>query len=83
MRKFCVIQANRLDERFNQMLQNRLVQFLGEQKEQWELFLDTCLYAYNTSWHIFSVEAVQYLLRGLNTQTEIALAQLKRDFENM
>ena len=48
---FCVMQANGLDERFNQTLQNMLVKYLGEQKEHWELFLDTCLYAYNTSCH--------------------------------
>ena len=39
------MQANGLDERFNQTLQNMLVKYLGEQKEHWELFLDTCVYA--------------------------------------
>ena len=44
-------QANGLDERFNQTLQNMLVKFVEEKKERWEQFLDTCLYAYNTACH--------------------------------
>lgn len=45
------VQANGLDERFNQTLQNMLVKFVDEKKECWEDFLSTCVYAYNTSKH--------------------------------
>ena len=45
------MQANGLDERFNQTLQNMLVKFVDEKKECWEDFLSTCVYAYNTSKH--------------------------------
>ena len=47
----CVLQANRLVERFNQTLQGMLVKFIDNKKEQWEDYLDTCIYAYNTSKH--------------------------------
>lgn len=40
-----------LDERFNQTLQNMLVKYISDKKEQWDQFLDMCMYAYNTSQH--------------------------------
>ena len=40
-----------MDERFNQTLQNMLCKYIGTKKEQWEQYLDTCIYAYNTSIH--------------------------------
>ena len=45
------MQANGLDERFNQTLQNMIVKFVEKKKESWEQCLDTCLYAYNTACH--------------------------------
>lgn len=45
------IQANGLDERWNQTLQQMLVKFVAERKDTWEEFLDTCVFAYNTSRH--------------------------------
>eukprot|EP00731_Ephydatia_muelleri_P011773 Em0006g667a len=44
-------QANGLDERFNQTLQNMIVKFVQDKKEIWDEYLDTCVYAYNTSVH--------------------------------
>ena len=46
-----ILQANGLVERFNQTLQGMLVKFIDNKKEQWEEYLDTCIYAYNTSKH--------------------------------
>ena len=43
-------------ERFNQTLQNMIVKFIDHKKEQWEDFLDTCVYSYNTS----KQESTQY-----------------------
>eukprot|EP00731_Ephydatia_muelleri_P025646 Em0017g729a len=40
-------QANGLDERFNQTLQNMLVKYV----DMWSHYLDTCAFAYNTSRH--------------------------------
>ena len=45
------MQANGLDERFNQTLQNMLVKYVDQKKERWEEFLDTCVFAYNTAKH--------------------------------
>ena len=46
---FLLLQANGLDKRFNQTLQNMLVKFVHTNKDRWEDYLDTCVYAYNTS----------------------------------
>ena len=45
------LQANGLDERFNQTLQSMLVKFVAEKQKHWDDFLDTCTFAYNTSVH--------------------------------
>lgn len=45
------LQANGLDERYNQTLQNMLVKYVHNKKDAWDEFLDTCVYAYNTSVH--------------------------------
>ena len=45
------MKANGLDERFNQTLQNMLVKFIQSKKSAWNSFLDTCVFAYNTSRH--------------------------------
>ena len=45
------VQANGLDERYNQTLQNMLVKYTHQKKAVWDDFLDTCVYAYNTSVH--------------------------------
>ena len=45
------MQANGLDERWNQTLQNMLVKFVQSKKSTWSSFLDTCTFAYNTSRH--------------------------------
>jgi hypothetical protein len=42
-------QANGLDERFNQTLQEMLVKVCNGAKELWDEHLDSCTFAYNTS----------------------------------
>ena len=44
-------QSNGLDERYNQTLQQMLAKFIDKRKDKWDEFLDTCVYAYNTSVH--------------------------------
>ena len=44
-----ILQANGLDEKFNQTLKNMLVRFVTSKKESWVQYLDTCVYAYNSS----------------------------------
>ncbi len=45
------MQANGLDERFNQTVQGMLRKYVQENRENWDAFLDTCTFAYNTSRH--------------------------------
>ena len=40
-----------MDERFNQTLQNMLIKYIDPKKNLWAQFLDTCIFAYNTSAH--------------------------------
>lgn len=44
-------QANGLVERFNQTLQTMLAKFVHSKKSMWSTYLDTCIFAYNTSRH--------------------------------
>eukprot|EP00731_Ephydatia_muelleri_P006450 Em0003g698a len=60
-------QCNGTDKRFNQTLQNMLVKFIMDKKDVWDGFLDTCVYAYNTSVHestSFSPFEVMFGRRG-------------------
>ena len=46
-----LFKGNGFDERFNQTLQIMLVKFIMDKKDVWDVFMDTCVYAYNTSVH--------------------------------
>ena len=46
---FLFYQANGLDECYNQMLQNMLVKYATDNRAEWDNYLDTCVYASNTS----------------------------------
>ena len=45
------VQANGLDERWNQTLKQMIVKFTSTNKDQWDDLLDTCVFAYNTARH--------------------------------
>ena len=45
------MQSNGFDERFNQTLQRMLVKAITGQKELWDEFIDSAVFAYNTSYH--------------------------------
>ena len=47
-----VVQANGLVERYNQTLQGMLAKYVSSStKNDWSSFIDTCVFAYNTSRH--------------------------------
>ena len=46
---FILFQSNGLDERFNQTLQNMLIKYVQKKQDQWDEYLDTCAFSYNTS----------------------------------
>ena len=45
------MQANGLDERYNQTLQTMLTKYVQDKKNTWDEYIDTCVFAYNTSKH--------------------------------
>ncbi len=46
---YFLFQANGLDERWNQTLQNMLAKLVQSNQSSWSSYLDTCVFAYNTS----------------------------------
>lgn len=49
---YMVVQANGLVERYNQTLQGMLAKYVSSStKNDWSSFIDTCVFAYNTSRH--------------------------------
>ena len=48
-------QANGLDERYNQTLQNMLMKFANDKKELWCEYLDTCVDHESKSYSPFEV----------------------------
>ena len=52
------MQSNGLDERFNQTLQRMLVKAITGQKELWDEFVDSAVFAYNTFYHESTVETI-------------------------
>eukprot|EP00731_Ephydatia_muelleri_P039124 Em1130g1a len=57
-------QANGLDERYNQTLQNMLAKFVSTKQTVWSSYLDTCTFAYNTSRHESSTYTPFQLMFG-------------------
>ena len=45
------LQANGLDERFNQTLQTMLSKYVSSEKTTWNHYVSSCAFAYNTSKH--------------------------------
>ena len=50
-----IFQANGLDERWNQTLKNMVVKYAHEKKKDWDMYLDSRVFAYNTSKHASSL----------------------------
>lgn len=73
------MQANGLDERYNQTLQKMLIKFVHKKKEVWDEFLDTCVYAYNTSAHESSGFSPFELMFGRKAILPIDIDSCKKD----
>ena len=58
-------QANGLDERWNQALKQMLVKFTRARKDEWDTFLDTCVFAYNTAKYESSLQPAFELMFGM------------------
>ena len=75
------LQANGLDERFNQTLQSMLVKFVAEKQKHWDDFLDTCTFAYNTSVHESALFSPFDIMFGRKATLPIDLVMAKQDSE--
>ena len=62
-----------MDERFNQKLQSMLVKFVQDKKEDWDLFIDTSIFAYNTSHHESTSYTPFELMLGCRTYLPVEL----------
>lgn len=74
-----IFQANGLAERFNQTIQNMLVKFVHDKKEQWENYLSTCVFAYNTSKHESSKYSPFTVMFGRPAVIPIDIQPIKGD----
>ena len=59
-----ISQANGLDERWNQTLKRMIIKFTTDRKDQWDEFLDTSVFAYNTSKHESTLHSPFELMFG-------------------
>ncbi len=87
-----LLQANGFVERFNQTIQNMLVKFISQRKEDRQDYLDSCVYAYNTAKHEstkLSPYEVMFFRKGLllvdylhteNCFDEVLLDETSDDF---
>ena len=64
-------------EKFNQTLQNMLVKFVADKQESWEEYLDTCVYAYNSSRHESSQYSPFEVMFGRRAVLPVDLAENK------
>ena len=69
-------QANGLDERWNQTLKNMIVKYVSSRKEIWDEYLDTCVFAYNTSRHESSLHTPFEVMFGRKAVIPIELTYL-------
>eukprot|EP00731_Ephydatia_muelleri_P016252 Em0009g676a len=81
-------QANGLDERWNQTLKNMIVKFLNEKKEDWDVYIDCHVFAYNTAKHASSLYSPFEVMFGRKAVLPIELSfndegkTLLDDYEN-
>ena len=73
------LQANGLDERLNQTLQNMLVKFVRDKLKHWDEFLDTCTFTYNTSVHESALFSPFEIMFSHKATLPIDLVMAKQD----
>ena len=66
-------QTNGLDERFNQTLQRALFKMVNKNKNQWDKFLDSVLFAYRTSRQASTKYSPFFLMFGRELKLPIDL----------
>lgn len=77
------MQANGLDERFNQTLQNMLVKLVHDKREEWDDFIASSIYAYNTAIHESSLFTPFELMFGRKALLPIDIEMDDKDPEEI
>ncbi|KAL5506431.1 hypothetical protein EMCRGX_G008064 [Ephydatia muelleri] len=73
--------ANGLDERWNQTLKTMIVKYTESKKELWDEYLDSCVFAYNTSFHESSLLSPFEVMFGRKAIIPIELSYHKAGSE--
>ena len=68
------LHANGLDERWNQTLKNMIVKFVNEKKEDWGVYIDCHVFAYNTAKHASSLYSPFEVMFGTKAVLPIELS---------
>lgn len=74
---------NGLDERFNQTIQNMLCKFIQSNQSEWENYLDTCIFAYNTAVHESTRHSPYELMFGRKAVLPIDLEIANQDADGI
>ena len=72
-------QSNGLDERFNQTLQRQLLKFVGEERTDWDLYLDAILFSYWVSRQDSTKMSPFYLVYGRQARLPVEVAMHPTD----
>jgi len=72
-------QTNGLDERFNQTMQRQLLKYIGDQQDDWDLYLDTVLFSYWVSKQASTKCSPFYLMYGRRARLPV---EFKKQNEN-
>ena len=76
-----IFQANGLDERWKQTLKNMVVKYAHEKMEEWDIYLHSCVFAYNTSKHASSLYKPFEVMFGRKAVLPVQLTTLKEENE--
>lgn len=76
-----IFQANGIDEQWNQTLKNMVIKYAHEKKEDWDMYLDSCVFAYNTSKHTSSLYTPFEVMFGRKAVLPVELTTLKEGNE--
>ena len=74
-------QSNWLDERFNQTLQRQLLKFVGEERTNWDFYLDGILFSYRVSGQDSTKMSPFYLVYGRQASLPVEVAMHPTDQE--
>lgn len=72
-----------MDERWNQTLKQMVVKFTNGRKDQWDEYLDTCVFAYNSAHHESTKYSPFDLMFGRKAVLPVDLEHEPRDGKHL